>query len=172
MLPQALFRDGPSVAFTWDALLENVKRAVYRFKEAVDADRRPDFIARAEDVSDHLRLLLAAATGTTDSHTGSPAAIAANKALYPHFREIMSSFSKLVLSSHIAAADWPGPESSAKCLQEADGVLQGVYGFVEVARHQRGDDIPRLLPGFVAGSQLGGHWRDNNIDDQYLEIQR
>ena len=77
---------------------------------------------------------------------------------------MMSRFSKLVLSSHIAAADWPPPDSYAKCFQEADGVLNGVYGFVEVARQQRGgEDIPRLVPGFVFGSQTGGSWRNNGV---------
>ena len=75
----------------------------------------------------------------------------------------MSKFSKLVISSHIAAADWPNAESYQKCLQEADGVLSGVYSYVEVARQQRGEDIPRLLPGFVIGSTTGGSWQNNGI---------
>jgi son of sevenless-like protein len=75
----------------------------------------------------------------------------------------MSKFSKLVISSHIAAADWPNAESYQKCLQEADGVLQGVFSYVEVARQQRGEDIPRLLPGFVIGSTTGGSWQNNGL---------
>ena len=76
----------------------------------------------------------------------------------------MSRFSKLVLSSHIAAADFPAPDSYSKCLQEAEGVLHGVYGYVEVARSQRGEEISRLTPGFVLGSSNGGSWQSNNLE--------
>ena len=76
----------------------------------------------------------------------------------------MSRFSKLVLSSHIAAADFPAPDSYSKCLQEAEGVLHGVYGYVEVARSQRGEEISRLIPGFVLGSSNGGNWQSNNLE--------
>lgn len=120
-------------------------------------------MARAEDISDHLRLLLAAGSGTTDNHSGQPSIISTNKALYPHFRDMMSKFSKLVISSHIAAADWPNAESVQKCLQEADGVLLGVFSYVEVARQQRGEEIPRLFPGFVIGSTAGGSWQNNGL---------
>lgn len=43
-------------------------------------------------------------------------------------------------------------------------MLNGVYGFVEVARQQRGEDIPRLVPGFVVGSSVGGNWHQNGVD--------
>lgn len=78
----------------------------------------------------------------------------------------MSKFSKLVVSSHIAAADFPAPESGPKCLQEADGVLLGVFSYVEVARQQRGEEIPRLFPGFVIGSTTGGSWQNNGLGPQ------
>jgi son of sevenless-like protein len=48
-------------------------------------------------------------------------------------------------------------------LKEADGVLNGMYGFVEVARQQRGEEIPRLVPGFVVGSNVGGNWHNNGV---------
>ena len=134
-----------------------------RYKEAINNNDRSEYVRRAEDISDHLRLLLAAGSGTTDNHSGQPSIISTNKALYPHFRDMMSKFSKLVISSHIAAADWPNAESYQKCLQEADGVLQGVFSYVEVARAQRGEDIPRLLPGFVIGSTTGGSWQNNGL---------
>ncbi|CRK48198.1 hypothetical protein BN1723_001455, partial [Verticillium longisporum] len=76
---------------------------------------------------------------------------------------MMSKFSKLVISSHIAAADWPNAESVQKCLQEADGVLLGVFSYVEIARQQRGEEIPRLFPGFVVGSSTGGSWQNNGL---------
>ena len=141
-----------------------MRRAIERYRQAINNSDRSEFVKRAEDISDHLRILLAAGSGTTDNHSGNPSIISTNRALYPHFREMMSRFSKLVLSSHIAAADWPPPDSYAKCFQEADGVLNGVYGFVEVARQQRGgEDIPRLVPGFVYGSRTGGSWQNNGI---------
>ncbi|EOD48373.1 putative cell division control protein cdc25 protein [Neofusicoccum parvum UCRNP2] len=139
------------------------RRSVERYRQAINNSDRSEFVKRAEDISDHLRLLLAAGSGTTDNHSGNPSIISTNKALYPHFRETMSRFSKLVLSSHIAAADWPPADSYSKCLKEADGVLNGVYGFVEVARQQRGEDIPRLIPGFVVGSYNGGNWQNNGL---------
>ena len=141
-----------------------MRRAVQRYRQAVNNCDKADFVRRAEDISDHLRLLLAAGSGTTDNHSGNPSIISTNKALYPHFREIMSSFSKLVLSSHFSAADFTAPESYNKCLQEADGLLHGVYNFVEVARQQRGEDIPRLTPGFLSASRSGGSWQNNGMN--------
>lgn len=152
------------VPLTWNRMVEDMRRAVDRYRQAINNSDRSEFVKRAEDISDHLRLLLAAGSGTTDNHSGNPSIISTNKALYPHFRETMSRFSKLVLSSHIAASDFPPPDSYSKCLKEADGVLNGVYGFVEVARQQRGEEIPRLVPGFVVGGNVGGNWHNNGVD--------
>jgi son of sevenless len=165
-VPRHFFDDGTTTPTTWDALVDNMRKSVDSYRQAVRYHERANFVRRAEDISDHLRMLLAAGSGTTDNHSGNPSIISTNKALYPHFRDMMSRFSKLVLSSHIAAADWPGPDAYAKCLQEADGVLQGVYGYVEVARQQRGEEIPRPVPGFVLGSTTGGNWQNNHVDAQ------
>ncbi|KAL2438360.1 Cell division control protein 25 [Exophiala dermatitidis] len=158
--------DTNSAPITWNTLVENMRTAIDAYRHAIRTRARADYVRRAEDISDHLRMLLAAGSGTTDNHSGVPSIISSNKALYPHFREMMSKFSKLVLSSHIAAADWPGPDALTKCLQEADGVMNGVYGYVEVARQQRGEEIPRLFPGFIVGSHVGGSWRDNNVESR------
>lgn len=167
-LPQAtishsFFDDGSAQPLTWMLLVANMRKAIDRYREAITNGHRSEYVSRAEDISDHLRLLLAAGSGTTDNHSGQPSIISTNKALYPHFRDMMSKFSKLVISSHIAAADWPNAESVQKCMQEADGVLLGVYSFVEVARQQRGEEIPRLFPGFVIGSTAGGSWQNNGL---------
>ncbi|OAA64259.1 cell division control protein [Niveomyces insectorum RCEF 264] len=162
-IPRSFFDDGSTPPLTWSRLVSNMKQSIDRYRDAVTSNSRPDYVARAEDVSDHLRLLLAAGSGTTDNHSGQPSIISTNKALYPHFRDMMSKFSKLVISSHIAAADWPNAESVQKCLQEADGVLLGVFSYVEVARQQRGEEIPRLFPGFVIGSGTGGSWQNNAL---------
>lgn len=140
-----------------------MKHAIDKYRDAVTDGNRSEYVARAEDISDQLRLLLAAGSGTTDNHSGQPSIISTNKALYPHFRDMMSKFSKLVISSHIAAADWPNAESVQKCLQEAEGVLHGVFSYVEVAKQQRGEEIPRLFPGFVIGSTTGGSWQNNGL---------
>jgi son of sevenless len=163
-VPRYFFDDGTTIPTTWDLLINNMRQSVASYRQAVRNHERAEFVRRAEDISDHLRILLAAGSGTTDNHSGNPSIISTNKALYPHFRDMMSRFSKLVLSSHIAAADWPGPDASAKCLQEAEGVLHGVYGYVEVARQQRGEHIPRLVPGFILNSTAGGNWQNNNVD--------
>lgn len=162
-VPRSFFDDGSTPALTWSLLVTNMKRAIDQYREAVTNNSRSDYVAKAEDISDHLRLLLAAGSGTTDNHSGQPSIISSNKALYPHFRDMMSKFSKLVISSHIAAADWPNAESVQKCLQEADGVLLGVFSYVDVARQQRGEEIPRLFPGFVIGSTAGGSWQNNGL---------
>lgn len=164
LLPRRFFDDAHAVPLTWNTLVEDMRRAVQRYREVITSGQRSEFVRKAEDISDHLRLLLAAGSGTTDNHSGNPSIISTNKALYPHFREMMSRFSKLVLSSHIAATDFPTPDSAQKCLQEAEGVLHGVYGFVEVARQQRGEEIPRLTPGFVTGSRTAGNWHSNGLD--------
>ncbi|KAF4123290.1 hypothetical protein GMORB2_6841, partial [Geosmithia morbida] len=162
-VPKSFFDDGASPPLTWSLLVGNMKHAIDQYRDAISNSRRSEYVARAEDISDHLRLLLAAGSGTTDNHSGQPSIISTNKALYPHFRDMMSKFSKLVISSHIAAADWPNAESVQKCLQEADGVLLGVFSYVEVAKQQRGEDIPRLFPGFVVGSNTGGSWQNNGL---------
>lgn len=162
-IPRSFFDDGAQQPLTWSRLVSNMKKAVDRYRDAITAGNRSEYVARAEDISDHLRLLLAAGSGTTDNHSGQPSIISSNKALYPHFRDMMSKFSKLVISSHIASADWPNAESVQKCLQEADGVLLGVYSYVEIARQQRGEEIPRLFPGFVIGSHAGGSWQNNGL---------
>jgi son of sevenless-like protein len=162
-MPRYFVDDGTSAPVNWGVLVENMRQSIQFYRKAINEHERAEFVRRAEDISDHLRMLLAAGSGTTDNHSGNPSIISTNKALYPHFRDMMSRFSKLVLSSHIAAADWPGPDALAKCLQEADGVLHGVYGYVEVARQQRGEELPRLVPGFVSGSKSGGNWRNNNL---------
>jgi son of sevenless-like protein len=157
------FPDDGAPPPTWNRLVEQMRRAVESYRQAINNADRAEYVRRAEDVSDNLRMLLAAASATTDNHSGTPSVISTNRALYPHFREMMSRFSKLVLSSHMAAADWPAPDAYAKCLQEAEGVLQGVYGFVEVARAQRGEEVPRLRPGFLVGSHAGGGWQNNGL---------
>ena len=162
-VPRAFFDGGNSSPVTWNRLMENMRKSVESYRQAINNADRSEYVRKAEDISDHLRMLLAAGSGTTDNHSGNPSVISTNKALYPHFRDMMSKFSKLVLSSHIAASDWPAADSYSKCLQEAEGVLQGVYGFVEVARAQRGEDIQRLLPGFVLGRHAGGSWQNNNL---------
>ena len=162
-IPRSFFDDGSSPPVTWNRLVDNMRKSVESYRQAISNADRAEYVRRAEDISDHLRMLLAAGSGTTDNHSGNPSVISTNKALYPHFRDMMSRFSKLVLSSHIAATDWPAPDSYAKCLQEAEGVLHGVYGYVEIAKAQRGEEIPRLVPGFVLGSHVGGNWQNNNI---------
>ncbi|KAI9856505.1 MAG: hypothetical protein M1813_008883 [Trichoglossum hirsutum] len=162
-IPGSFFDDGAAVPLTWDRLVEDMRISIESYRQAISNGDRAEYVRRAEDISDHVRLLLAAGSGTTDNHSGAPSIISTNKALYPHFRDMMSRFSKLVLSSHIATADWPSADSYSKCLQEADAVLHGVYGYVEVARQQRGEDIPRLIPGFVVGSTTGGNWRNNGL---------
>ncbi|KAK2762933.1 hypothetical protein FQN53_007415 [Emmonsiellopsis sp. PD_33] len=162
-IPRHFLDDASSTPLTWGKPVSNMRQAIDAYRRAIMEGDRAQYVKRAEDISDHLRMLLAAGSDTTDNHSGNPSIISTNKALYPHFRDMMSKFSKLVLSSHIAAADWRGPDSDAKCLQEAEGVLHGVYGYVEVAKQQRGDDIRRLLPGFVQGSSSGGHWQNNNL---------
>ncbi|KAK4123230.1 ras GEF [Parathielavia appendiculata] len=162
-IPRSFFDDGFTPPLTWSRLVSSMKKSVDRYRNAIETGNRSEYVARAEDISDHLRLLLAAGSGTTDNHSGQPSIISTNKALYPHFRDMMSKFSKLVISSHIAAADWPNAESVQKCLQEADGVLLGVYSYVEVARQQRGEEIPRLFPGFAIGSSTGGSWQNNGL---------
>lgn len=166
-MPDHVFDQGSGVPITWNRLVENMRTAIERYRQAINNSDRSEYVKRADDISDHLRLLLAAGSGTTDNHSGQPSIILTNRQLYPHFRDMMSKFSKLVLSSHIAATDWPTPESYAKCLHEADGVLQGTYAYVEVARQQRGEDLPRLVPGFVNGSRAGGGWQNNGLAESF-----
>ena len=162
-IPRNFNDDGIIQPITWNRLVENIRKSVESYRQAINNAERSEYVRKAEDISDNLRMILAAGSGTTDNHSGNPSVISTNKTLYPHFRDMMSRFSKLVLSSHMAAADWPAPDSYAKCLQEAEGVLQGVYGFVEVARSQQGENVPRLVPGFVTGGNVGGNWQNHGL---------
>lgn len=161
--PQHFVDDGFASPITWPLLVNNMRNALEAYCHTLLTGERSEYVRKAEDISDHLRMLLAAGSDTTDNHSGNPSIISTNKALYPYFRDMMSKFSKLVLSSHIAAADWPGSDSVNKCLQEADGVMQGVYGYVDVARQQRGDNVNRIVPGFISGSSSGGSWQNNGV---------
>ena len=165
-IPRSFVDDGSLAPVTWNKLVESIRRAIESYRQAINNADRSEYVRKAEDISDHLRMLLVAASSTTDNHSGNPSIISTNKALYPHFRDMMSRFSKLVLSSHIAAADFPAADAYSKCLQEAEGVLHGVYGYVEVARSQRGEEIPRLVPGFVFGSINGGSWQSNGLNNK------
>ena len=106
------FDDAQAVPLTWNRMVEDMRRSVERYRQAINNGDRSEFVKRAEDISDHLRLLLAAGSGTTDNHSGNPSIISTNKALYPHFRETMSRFSKLVLSSHIFTSFSPIPPTT------------------------------------------------------------
>lgn len=161
--PLRFVDDGFAPPLSWPLLVDNMRSAVEVYCQTLLTGERTEYVRKAEDISDHLRMLLAAGSDTTDNHSGNPSIISTNKALYPYFRDMMSKFSKLVLSSHIAAADWPGSDSVNKCLQEAEGVMQGVYGYVDVARHQRGENIHRIVPGFVSGSFCVSSWQNNGI---------
>lgn len=141
-----------AVVLTWGRLIEDVRRAIERYRHVINIGQRAEYVKRAEDISDHIRLLLAAGSGTTDNHTGGRSSLASNQTLYPHLREMMARFSKLVLSTHVAAVDWSMSDTQIKCLQEADAVLEAVLWFIEIARKQRGEEIPRLFPGFVEQS--------------------
>ena len=163
---RSFFDDGSSAPQTWTRLVENIRKAIESYRQAINNADRSEYVRKAEDISDHLRMLLAAASGTTDNHSGNPSIISTNKALYPHFRDMMSHFSKLVLSSHIASADWPAQDAYTKCLQEAEEVILGVENYVEIARSQRGEEIPRLVPGFFAGSNNGGSWQNNGLGNK------
>ena len=162
-LAHSFFDDGAAHTTNWNALIDNMREAVQEYRYAINTNDRVQFVQKAENISDHLRLLLAAGSGTTDNHSGQPSIIMTNRQLYPHFRVMMSEFSKLVLSSHLAAADWPPAGTHAKCLREADVFLDGTYAFADIARTQRGEDIPRLAPGFVVGSSAGGNWQNNGL---------
>lgn len=162
-IPVRFLDRGNAVPLTWDLLLQDIQTSVERFRKAVLDAERDQFVSRAEDISDHVRLILAAGTGTTDNYFGNPSAITSNKALNPRFRDMMSKFAKLVLDSHISAADFPPQDYDSKCLQDADGFMEGVHGFIEVARQQRGEDIPRLFPGFVGDRLAGANWQNNGL---------
>ncbi|KAL7271979.1 cell division cycle-related protein [Rhizina undulata] len=153
------YEDNIPTPHSWDELVENTRLAVERYRHAINTRVRAHYVARAEDISDMLRLLIAAGSSTTDNHSGQPSVISSNKALHPHYRHFMAAFSKLVLSSHVAATDCPPQDAESKCLAEADEVMVGVFDFAKIAREQKGEKLPRLKPGFVHGSHDGGGWR-------------
>lgn len=162
------YDDGIVIPSSWDELIESTRFAVERYRQAINTFDRANYVARAEDISDMLRLLIVAGSTTTDNHSGQPSIIGKNTSLNPHFRHFMAAFSKLVLSSHVAATDCPPPEAESKCLAEADEVMVGVFGFADIAKTQREARLPRLKPGFVRGSQAGVSWRIAGVSPNAL----
>ena len=162
-MPQRFFDDPNAVRMTWNRLFSDMHASIHRYMDAINNADRGDFVRRVGDIADHWRLILAAASGTTDNHSGSPSIISQSKSLYPHFRDVMSKFSKLVITTDMAAKDWPTGDLYAKCLHEAEGVLNGVQGFVEVARRRGSEEVPRVMPGFVLGYKSGGNWQNNGL---------
>ncbi|KAH8146296.1 uncharacterized protein LAJ45_09739 [Morchella importuna] len=157
------YEDGISIPTSWDELIESTRLTVERYRKAINTFDRSNYVTRAEDISDMLRLLITAGSGTTDNHSGQPSIIMRNTTLNPHFRHFMAAFSKLVLSSHVAATDCPPPDAESKCLAEADEVMVGVFGFADIAKAQREGKLPRLKPGFIHGSQYGINWRSGTL---------
>ncbi|BDD55230.1 hypothetical protein MAP00_000774 [Monascus purpureus] len=161
--PQHFVDEDTSTPLTWAMLIDNMRYSIEAYRQTLRSGDRSEYVRKAEDISDHLRMVLAAGSDTTDNHSGNPSIISSNKSLYPHFRDMMSKFSKLVLWSHIASGDWAALDSIHKCIQEADRVMQSVYSYVDVAKQQRGESIRRVTPGFVIGSSSGGNWQDNGV---------
>ncbi|TGZ85670.1 ras GEF [Ascodesmis nigricans] len=153
------FDDGIPIPTTWNELIERIGIVVDRYRDAINTFDHANYVRRAEDISDMLRLLITAGSATTDNHSGNPSIISANRTLNPHFRHFMAAFSKLVLSSHVAATECRPADAETKCLAEADEVMVGVHGFAQTAKAQRGEQLPRLKPGFVRGSHAGAGWR-------------
>ncbi|KZZ95782.1 cell division control protein Cdc25 [Ascosphaera apis ARSEF 7405] len=95
---------------TWNSILAYTRSAVAQYRVAVNAQKLQLYIPLVENISDQLRFLLAAASDTTDNHSGTPSVISGNKELSPEFRNMMSRFSKMVVNSHLAigAAEYVG----------------------------------------------------------------
>lgn len=159
------YEEGTPVPRNWDELIERTGLAVERYRQAINNYDRAQYVRRAEDISDMLRLLITGGSATTDNHSGQPSIISQNKTLNPHFRHFMAAFSKLVLSSHVAATDCRPPDAETKCLTEADEVMVGVQGFAETAKAQRGELLPRLKPGFLQGSHAASGWKLTPTND-------
>ncbi|CRK13737.1 hypothetical protein BN1723_001997 [Verticillium longisporum] len=146
-VPRSFFDDGSTPPLTWTRLVSNMRRAVDRYREAITNNSRFEYVARAEDISDHLRLLLAAGSGTTDNHSGQPSIISTNKALYPHFRDMMSKFSKLGSST---GGSWQnnglGPRDpiTANFLEDEEGVIEPTAG-LDGKLLERLDELKRML---------------------------
>ncbi|KAI5288455.1 hypothetical protein KEM52_001141, partial [Ascosphaera acerosa] len=106
---------------TWPAFLAYLRSAVAQYRVAIHSRRLPLYIPLVENISDHLRFLLAAASDTTDNHSGTPSVIG-NKELSPEFRNMMSRFSKMVVNSHLAisAAEFAGRAAPRRIQSEDD----------------------------------------------------
>ncbi|KAI5284289.1 hypothetical protein KEM54_001455, partial [Ascosphaera aggregata] len=118
---------------TWQSILVYTRSAVAQYRLAVKSRKLHLYIPLVENISDQLRLLLAAASDTTDNHSGTPSVISGNKELSPEFRNMMSRFSKMVVNSHLAisAAEWIG-RPSASSLPIEDGIGNGSVGGTSV----------------------------------------
>lgn len=150
---------GPPMPETWDELIDKTSVSVERFRRVAGTYQHAKYSKRAEEIADWLCLVIASGSGTTDTHSVQPSVIARKKELMPHFRHFMAAFSKLILSSSVASTDCGPSDTETKCLTEADEVLVGLFGYVDVAKEITEGKLPRIKPGFIKGSTLAEGWK-------------
>ncbi|CAG8459456.1 56_t:CDS:2, partial [Ambispora leptoticha] len=111
-------------------------------------------------IVERIRIMLYA-SGTVEKE--SPA-IRQNCTLKICHRHILTSLSKLVLSTKVASGVWPPPDAAQKMKNDADEVLVAVRQFVQAAEHTV--EIKRVDPQILESAN-GGAWRGNNLPPNY-----
>ncbi|CAG8600330.1 8603_t:CDS:2, partial [Ambispora leptoticha] len=109
---------------------------------------------------ERIRIMLYA-SGTVEKE--SPA-IRQNCTLKICHRHILTSLSKLVLSTKVASGVWPPPDAAQKMKNDTDEVLVAVRQFIQAAEHTV--EI-KLVDPQILESVNGGAWHGNNLPPNY-----
>lgn len=132
--PQSLLPLNSKVS--WEILINNILRAISDLNQAAKLDNKSVYISHTNQVVRAIRDMLAS-SGTVSRN--SPI-MHSNKLLRSHHHHIMSSLSKLVLTSKVASGLWPPPDAINKMRYQAGQVLLSIRHFVSIAQ-----DVPLEL---------------------------
>ncbi|CAB4482827.1 unnamed protein product [Rhizophagus irregularis] len=141
---------------TWDTLSQSIDLSIHNLNVAIQENMRQDYPECTSTIVGNVRIMLYA-TGTVEKDS---VAIKKNRNLKNHHRNIMTSLSKLTLSTKVAASTWSPPDATLKMKSDVNEVLDAVRGFILIA--QKTVDIRRVDPKIIE-SATGGSWHGNNL---------
>ncbi|KAJ3186009.1 hypothetical protein HDU85_000923 [Gaertneriomyces sp. JEL0708] len=143
----------PNSTPTWEILINNILHAISALNNAAKHDSKTQYVGLANTVVLSIRDMLAS-SGTTSKDAPH---IRENKLLRSHHHHIMSSLSKLVLASKVAAGLWPPPDAVNRMRYQAGQVLLSIRHFVAIAQ-----DIPLDLTPIPSPAETNANDFDMN----------
>ncbi|KAJ3223211.1 hypothetical protein HK099_001399 [Clydaea vesicula] len=121
---------------SWEILINNILKAIGNLNQSAKNDAKAEYITQSNEIIISIRDMLVS-SGCSDRN--SPI-LNSNKVLRSHHHHIMTSLSKLVLTSKVASGIWPPPDAVNKMRYQAGQVLLSIRHFVSIAQ-----DVPLVL---------------------------